>query len=68
MRNGDHVPAPAAVDVTITTQTDKTDEPSKKNVVLEGSLSTHPQSQDDSDTGVEEHETVGTATEPPEEG
>ena len=70
MRKGDNVPAPAAVDVTITSHTDRTDKPPKKNVVLEGSLSTRPQTQDDSDTGVapEEDEAAPPAAEPPEEG
>ncbi len=55
MRNGEQVPAPAAVDVTVTTHTSKADEPSER-VVLEGSLSTHPDKQGgpDSATATEE--------------
>jgi hypothetical protein len=56
MRKGDHVPAPAAVDVTITTHSGRADKQSKKNAVLEGSLSTHPHRQGDSSTGVAREE------------
>jgi hypothetical protein len=48
MRKGEQVPAPAAVDVTVTTRTSKADEPSES---LEGSLSTQPDKQDEPDSG-----------------
>jgi hypothetical protein len=50
MRKGEQVPAPAAVDVTVTTRTSKADEPSER-VVLEGSLSTQPDKQEEPDSG-----------------
>ncbi len=50
MRKGEHVPAPAAVDVTVTTHTSKADEPSEK-VILQGSLSTQPDKQREPDSG-----------------
>jgi hypothetical protein len=68
MRNGDHVPAPAAVDVTVTTHTSKADEPSEK-VVLEGSLSTHPDEQGEPDSGTvaEKDEAAEATVDPPVE-
>src|SRR6266852_6271858 len=50
MRNGEQVPAPAAVDVTVTTHTSKADEPSER-VILQGSLSTQPDKQREPDSG-----------------
>ncbi len=50
MAKGEHVTAPAAVDITVSTDHGKTVEPSEK-VVLEGSLSTHPDKQSEADSG-----------------
>ena len=63
MRKGEQVAAPAAVDVTVTTHTSKADEPSEK-VVLEGSLSLHPdkQGEPDSGTAAEKDEEAGPGT------
>lgn len=68
MRKGEHVPAPAAVDVTVTTHTSKADEPSEK-VVLEGSLSTHldKQGEPDSGTVAENDEAAEPTVDPPVE-
>ncbi|HLO00908.1 MAG TPA: hypothetical protein VK208_20790 [Pyrinomonadaceae bacterium] len=64
MRKGEHVSAPAAVDVTVSTHTSKADEFSEK-VVLEDSLSTHPDSKDE--PGSATAADVGEATESSEE-
>ena len=68
MRKGEQVAAPAAVDVTVTTHTSRADEPSEK-VVLEGSLSSHPDKQGESDSGTaaEEDEAADPPVEPTEE-
>ena len=60
IRKGEQVPAPAAVDVTVTTHTFAVDEPSEK-AVLEGSLSTRPdkQGEPDSGTAAEKDEEAG---------
>ncbi len=68
MRKGEHVPAPAAVDVTVTTRTSKADEPAEK-VILEGSLSSQPDKQGEADPGTatEEDEAAGPPVDPPVE-
>jgi hypothetical protein len=64
MRKGEHLPAPAAVDVTIHVDPSKVEDPSER-VTLDGSLSTHPDKPEevDSGTAAEEDEPA----EPPEE-
>jgi hypothetical protein len=47
---GEQLPAPAAVAVTIHVDPSKADEPSEK-VTLEGSLSTQPDKQEEPDSG-----------------
>jgi hypothetical protein len=68
MRKGEQVPAPAAVDVTVTTHTSKADEPSEK-VVLEGSLYTQPDKQEEPDSGTsaEKDEAAEPTVDPPVE-
>ncbi len=68
MRKGEKVPAPAAVDVTVSTHIGKGDEP-RENAVLEGSLSTHPHTQGKPDSGTagEEDEAADPPVEPPVE-
>jgi hypothetical protein len=63
------MPAPAAVEVTVTTHTSKTDEPSEK-VVLDGSLSIHPDKHGEPDPGtaVEKDEATESTVDPPVEG
>jgi hypothetical protein len=68
MRKGEQVPAPAAVDVTVTTHTGMADEPSEK-VVLEGSLSKDPHKpgEPDSVTAAAENEAADPPVDPPVE-
>ncbi len=68
MRKGEQLPAPAAVDVTIHADPSRTYEPSEK-VTLEGSLSTHPDKQEelDSGTAAEKEEAAEPPVDPPVE-
>ncbi len=68
MRKGEHLPAPAAVDVTIHADHNRADERSGKNV-LEGSLSTHADKRKEPDSGTasEKDEAAEPTVDPPVE-
>jgi hypothetical protein len=69
MRRGEHLPAPSAVDVTVSTDQDKTVESTRNKVVLEGSSSTQSDKSGEPDSGTNagKDEVSDPPVDPPEE-